>query len=66
MIIVLKPEATREHADELLARIESLGLRPLYMPGTERVVLGAIGDEREIGKGGVREGAARKNRGNRP
>lgn len=48
MIIVLKPEASREHADELLARIESLGLRPLYMPGTERVVLGAIGDERVL------------------
>ncbi len=46
MIIVLKPEATKAHADDLLARIESLGLRPLYMPGTERVVLGAIGDER--------------------
>ena len=48
MIIVLKPEATKAHADELLHRIESLGLRPLYMPGTERVVLGAIGDERVL------------------
>lgn len=48
MIIVLKPEATRAHADELLTRIESMGLRPLYMPGTERVVLGAIGDERVL------------------
>lgn len=48
MIIVLKPQATREQAEEILARIEQLGLRPLYMPGTERVVLGAIGDERVI------------------
>lgn len=48
MIIVLKPQATREQADDLLARIAALGLRPLYMPGTERVVLGAIGDERVI------------------
>ncbi len=48
MIIVLKPGATKAHADELLAKIESLGLRPLYMPGTERVVLGAIGDERVL------------------
>lgn len=46
VIIVLRPDASREHADELLAKIEALGLRPLYMPGTERVVLGAIGDER--------------------
>lgn len=48
MIIVLKPQATPAQADEILARIEGLGLRPLHMPGTERVVLGAIGDERVI------------------
>jgi 3-deoxy-7-phosphoheptulonate synthase len=48
MIIVLKPHATKEHADELMARIAALGLRPLYMPGQERVVLGALGDERAI------------------
>ncbi len=48
MIIVLKPDATKATADELLARIEALGLKPLYMPGAERVVLGAIGDERVI------------------
>jgi 3-deoxy-7-phosphoheptulonate synthase len=48
MIIVLKPHATKEHADELMARISALGLRPLYMPGQERVVLGALGDERTI------------------
>lgn len=48
MIIVLKPQATRQHADDLMARISALGLRPLYMPGAERVVLGALGDERAI------------------
>jgi len=48
MIIVLKPHATKEHAEELMARISALGLRPLYMPGQERVVLGALGDERAI------------------
>jgi 3-deoxy-7-phosphoheptulonate synthase len=48
VIIVLKPHATKSQADEILGRIEGLGLRPLYMPGTERVVLGAIGDERVI------------------
>lgn len=48
MIIVLKPHATKEHADALMARIAALGLRPLYMPGQERVVLGALGDERAI------------------
>ena len=48
MIIVLKPHATKEHADELMRRIAALGLKPLYMPGQERVVLGALGDERAL------------------
>ena len=48
MIIVLKREATQAHADELMRRIAALGLRPLCMPGQERVVLGALGDERAI------------------
>src|ERR1044072_8505543 len=48
MIVVLKPHATREHAEELMGRIAALGLRPLYMPGQERVVLGALGDERAL------------------
>ncbi len=48
MIIVLKPQATERHAEELLERIAALGLRPLHMPGTERVVLGALGDERVL------------------
>lgn len=48
MIIVLKPTATKKDADEIIARIAALGLKPLYMPGTERTVLGAIGDERVL------------------
>src|SRR5437016_7778897 len=50
MIIVLKPEATPEMAEELLAQISALGLTPLHMPGVERVVLGALGDERVLGE----------------
>jgi 3-deoxy-7-phosphoheptulonate synthase len=48
MIIVLKPKATKEEADELLNKIEALGLKSLYMPGSERTVLGALGDERVL------------------
>ena len=48
MIIVLKREATQEAAQELLDKIARKGLKPLYMPGTERVVLGALGDERVL------------------
>ena len=46
MIIVLKPEATAAEAQDILNRIEQAGLQPLHMPGSERVVLGALGDER--------------------
>ncbi|NVJ61027.1 MAG: 3-deoxy-7-phosphoheptulonate synthase [Gammaproteobacteria bacterium] len=46
MIIVLSAEASKQDADEILAKIENAGLKPLYMPGTERTVLGALGDER--------------------
>jgi 3-deoxy-7-phosphoheptulonate synthase len=50
MIIVLKPGTSKEQADELLQQIEAEGLKSLYMPGTERTVLGALGDERVLGK----------------
>ena len=46
MIIVLKPEASPDHAETILTRIAAAGLKPLHMPGSERVVLGALGDER--------------------
>jgi 3-deoxy-7-phosphoheptulonate synthase len=48
MIIVLKPGASKQHADEILGQIDALGLKSLYMPGSERTVLGALGDERVI------------------
>ena len=50
MIIVLKPTATPKDAEQILRQIEALGLKPLHLPGTERVVLGALGDERILGK----------------
>lgn len=50
MIIVLKPQATEEHAEAILEKIAALGLKPLHMPGTERVVIGALGDERLLGQ----------------
>ena len=48
MIIVMKPGASAETVQGLLARIEAAGLKPLHMPGAERVVLGALGDERVL------------------
>ncbi len=48
MIIVLRPDAAETAAQEIIQRIEQLGLQPLHMPGSERVVLGALGDERVL------------------
>ncbi len=48
MIIILKPGASPETVEELLAKIAALDLKPLHMPGVERTVLGAIGDERQL------------------
>ncbi|OAN18330.1 3-deoxy-7-phosphoheptulonate synthase [Photobacterium jeanii] len=50
MIIVLKPQATESQAKDILQRIEEAGLKPVYMPGVERIVLGALGDERILQK----------------
>lgn len=50
MIIVLKPETAQEDAEAILRRIEETGLKPLYMPGSERTVIGALGDERRLGE----------------
>jgi 3-deoxy-7-phosphoheptulonate synthase len=48
MIIVLKSTATAETIAELSAIIASKGLKPLHMPGTERTVIGALGDPRVL------------------
>jgi 3-deoxy-7-phosphoheptulonate synthase len=46
MIIILKKHATKFDADTILDEIERTGLKPLFLPGVERIVIGAIGDER--------------------
>jgi 3-deoxy-7-phosphoheptulonate synthase len=46
MIIVLKAGTSEEKAKRLMKTIEDKGLKPLYLPGDERTVLGALGDER--------------------
>lgn len=46
MIIILKQNASKQDADSILEEIERTGLKPLFLPGVERIVIGAIGDER--------------------
>ncbi len=45
MIIVVKPDATPEQVDHIIKKIKDLGLQAHVSKGTERTVIGAIGDE---------------------
>jgi len=47
MIVVLKPNITRQDEAAVLREIKKLGYRPHVMRGVERTVIGAIGDERK-------------------
>lgn len=47
MIVVMKPEATSEQVDHMVAHIQSLGMTPQVLVGTQRTVIAAIGDERQ-------------------
>ncbi len=45
MIIVLKPDVTEEEFKHIVDKIESVGLKAHISRGTERTIIGAIGDE---------------------
>ena len=47
MIIVLKPNISKREEADVLREIKKLGYKPHVMRGVERVVIGAIGDERK-------------------
>ncbi len=46
MIVVLKPGLSKKEEQSVLREIKKLGYKPHVMRGVERVVVGAIGDER--------------------
>ncbi len=46
MIIILKKGSGKSDAEPILQQIREQGLQPLYMPGEEKIVIGALGDER--------------------
>lgn len=50
MIIILRKGAGKADAEPILDKIKAAGLEPLYMPGEEKIVIGAIGDERVLAK----------------
>jgi 3-deoxy-7-phosphoheptulonate synthase len=45
MIIVLRPDATEQQVDHIVKKLKGLGLQAHISKGTERTIIGAIGDE---------------------
>ena len=45
MIIVLKPDATKQDINHIIERANKLGLKPHVSQGTERTIIGLIGPE---------------------
>jgi len=56
MIIVMKTNATQEDIDQMIKNVQSLGLKPNVIRGTERTVIAAVGEERVAGIGSLESG----------
>lgn len=48
MIIVMNPEALREHIEKVIDKLQQAGFDTHLSQGVERTIIGAIGDKREI------------------
>ncbi|MBI2195213.1 MAG: 3-deoxy-7-phosphoheptulonate synthase [Planctomycetes bacterium] len=47
MIVVMKPEATKEQIRHAVERVQEMGLKAILLEGTNRNVIAVIGDKRE-------------------
>ena len=45
MIIVLRPDATKEQISHIIEKVEKLGLKAMVSKGVERTIIGVIGEE---------------------
>ena len=45
MIIVLRPDATKEQIDHIITKVNNLGLKPMVSQGVDRTIIGVIGEE---------------------
>lgn len=48
MVIVMKPNASAQDIQHVVARVEEMGLKAIILEGTNRNVIAAIGDKREV------------------
>jgi 3-deoxy-7-phosphoheptulonate synthase len=56
MIVVMKRSASDEDVNAMIQHVESLGMKPVVLRGTERTVIAAIGEERLPGIGQLESG----------
>ncbi len=55
MIVVMRRDATQQDIEHMIKQVESLGMKPTVIRGTERTVVAAVGDERAAASAGVLE-----------
>src|SRR4051812_3245639 len=48
MLVVMRVDAAEDDVTRVMERIKELGRTPILAPGTERVCIGMLGDERDI------------------
>ena len=56
MIVVMKHAASDQDIEAMIKHVESLGMKPVVLRGTERTVIAAIGEERIAGIGQLESG----------
>src|SRR5256885_4810268 len=56
MIVVMRRDAKPQDIDHMIKQVESLGLKPTVLRGSERTVIAAIGDERNAPVGILESG----------
>ncbi|MCC7474011.1 MAG: 3-deoxy-7-phosphoheptulonate synthase [Pirellulales bacterium] len=56
MIIVMRRGAQEQDIQHMIQQVESLGMKPTLLRGTERTVIAAIGDERKVPVGMLESG----------
>jgi 3-deoxy-7-phosphoheptulonate synthase len=56
MIIVMRRDAQKQDIEHMIKQVESLGMKPTVLQGTERTVIAAIGDERNAPVGILESG----------
>ena len=56
MIVVMRRDAKKQDIEHMIKQVESLGLKPTVLRGTERTVIAAIGDERNAPVGILESG----------